>query len=100
MGWGSFLGEFAKGFANGYIEERGVKGTLEDLGSVASSVKEFFSNNNDEDGPDFWAIYNQYMEEEDYNSAIEFVEEYYSNQGLAQDYILLYDRKCSIGDEI
>lgn len=34
MGWGSFLGEFAKGFANGYIEKRGVKGTLEDLSSV------------------------------------------------------------------
>lgn len=31
MGWGNLLGDFAKGFAKGYVEERGVKGTLQDI---------------------------------------------------------------------
>lgn len=47
MGWGSILGDFAKGFAKGYIEERGVQGTIEDLGDLASSAKGLFSGSSD-----------------------------------------------------
>lgn len=89
MGWGSLLGDLAKGFASGYIEERGIKGTLEDLGSVASSAKNFFSSNNQSNDnleEVFWGIYNQYMEDSEYQSAIEFVEDFYTENALEEDY--------------
>lgn len=39
-----FLKNFLGGFAEGYIEERGIEGTVEDLGSLAKGVKNFFSD--------------------------------------------------------
>ncbi|MCQ2234886.1 MAG: hypothetical protein MJZ24_09140 [Paludibacteraceae bacterium] len=42
MGFLKTLGDVAKGFAEGYIEERGIQGTLEDVSDVAKKV---FGNN-------------------------------------------------------
>ena len=49
MGWGKLLGDVAKGMAQGYISERGVKGTLEDVGELASGVKNFFNSGDSSD---------------------------------------------------
>ena len=38
MGWGNLLGDFAKG----YVQERGVKGTLEDIKDIGSAASGFF----------------------------------------------------------
>lgn len=50
MGWGSILGDFAKGFAEGYIEERGVKGTIKDIGDIASGL--FNDSDSEEEADD------------------------------------------------
>ncbi len=42
MGWGNLLGDFAKEFAKGYVQERGVKGTLEDIKDIGSAASGFF----------------------------------------------------------
>ena len=58
MGWGSLLGDFAKEFAKGYVAERGVRGTLEDVGEVAKGVKSFFSDfDSSNDSNEFWDAY-------------------------------------------
>lgn len=41
-----FFKNFLGGFAEGYIEERGIEGTVEDLGSLAKGVKNLFSDDN------------------------------------------------------
>lgn len=46
MSFWKIAGEFAKGFGQGYVQERGIQGTIEDLGDVASGVKKFFNSNN------------------------------------------------------
>lgn len=93
MGWGSLLGDLAKGFAKDYIEERGVKGTIEDVGDLAKGVKNFFSssdnsntnspnnnyssNNDNTEAEQFLELYNEFMEEEKYQNAEDLVDNFY-----------------------
>lgn len=39
-----FFKELIGGFVEGYINERGVDGTLDDLEDIAKGVKDFFNN--------------------------------------------------------
>ncbi len=43
MGWGKLIGDFAKG----YIGERGIEGTMDDLNSLKNGVSKLFGSNDD-----------------------------------------------------
>lgn len=45
MGWVGLIGEFAKDLAEGYVEQRGVKGTIDDISGLVSS---FSKDDNDD----------------------------------------------------
>lgn len=92
MGWGSLLGDFAKGFAQGYIEERGIKGTLEDVGDLAKGVKNMFATDDcaDDSSEDFIEEYNAMIENEQYNKAKNYVYTYYKQNNLERDYFFYY----------
>lgn len=93
MGWGDLLGDFAKGFAKGYIEERGVKGTLSDLGSLASSI---FDSDNVDSGNE--EIYTQlcndidmFIKQSEYSEAFDLLNAFYEeNCDDEQDVIYYY----------
>lgn len=83
-----FLKDFLGGFSEGYIKERGIDGTLEDLGDAAKRVKGWFSENDDspEDEDDPIAEgYNELIEKDDYQGAIDFIRECY--KGEEKDYV-------------
>lgn len=85
-----FLKDFLGGFSEGYIKERGIDGTLEDLGDAAKRVKGWFSENDspeDEDDP-IAEGYNELIEEGDYQGAIDFIKECY--KGEEKDYVYHY----------
>lgn len=90
MSFWKIAGEFAKEFGKGYVKERGVKGTMEDLGDFASGVKNFFSSGAEsgEEENSISDIYNQYIEDEDYQGALDFVRDYY--KGIEKDYAYFY----------
>lgn len=82
MGWGSLLGDFAKEFAKGYVSERGVKGTLEDVGDLASSAKRFFSsadtnNDNNVSWEEITDFISKEVQEGNYTDALQALDEYY-----------------------
>lgn len=66
MGWGSLLGNFAKEFAKGYVQERGIKRTLEDVSSVASGL--------------FSGLSTQEADEDDWNELYKSIEERISSR--------------------
>ncbi|MCH5241966.1 MAG: hypothetical protein J1F67_06035 [Muribaculaceae bacterium] len=89
MSFWKIAGEFAKEFGKGYVQERGVRGTVEDLGSLARGVKGFFSSDDDNDTTHPLAeSYNEYINEGDYEGAIDFIKECY--KGETKDYIYYY----------
>lgn len=81
MGWGKILGGFAKDFAKGYVEERGVKGTLEDVGDIAKGIKGFFSDSSDNSSEVSWDdltdSINQLRDENKYSDALDLLDQYY-----------------------
>lgn len=90
MGWGSLLGDFAKGFAQGYIEERGIKGTLEDVGDLAKGLFSDKGSDNDLDVDAFWNQYNQLIENDQNAEARSFVKDVYKQYGMEDDYLFYY----------
>lgn len=68
MGWGKLLGDFAKG----YIGERGIEGTMDDLNSLKNGVSKLFGSN--DDGYDEEAARQAYME--DWNQTTEAISSY------------------------
>ena len=83
MGWGKLLGDVAKGMAQGYISERGVKGTLEDVGELASGVKNFFNSDNgsSDDGitwEDLTDHISELVDNGEYGQALDDLNEYYT----------------------
>ncbi len=92
MGWGKLFGDIAKDLASDYLRERGAKGAVEDLGSMAKGVKNFFSGDDDTDEADDaivdMGIYDELIEHQNYQEAIEYVKSSY--QGEQTDYIYDY----------
>lgn len=95
MSWSKLFGDLAKD----YIRENGVKGTMEDLGSLASGIKGFFSSDDDysdddssdddsSDDENIWEPYNEFLEQERYQAAMDYVKRVYSGQ--EKDYIYHY----------
>lgn len=82
MGWGKLLGDVAKGMAQGYISERGVKGTLEDVGELASGVKNFFNSGDSSDEGVTWDDLIEHVSElinnGEYSQALDDLNEYYT----------------------
>lgn len=68
MGWGKLIGDFAKG----YIGERGIEGTMDDLNSIKNGVSKLFGSNNT--GYDEEAARQAYME--DWNQTTEAISSY------------------------
>lgn len=85
MGWTSFLGDLAKGFAEGYIEERGVKGTVEDVAGIAKSL---FSSQDESDN-DFISEYNALIDAEEYAEAYNYVNKIYNGESKDEIYYYL-----------
>ena len=82
--------DFLGGFAEGYINERGIDGTLQDLGDLAKGVKNFISSNissGENDNP-LADGYNEIMTEGNYDEAIDFIKECYN--GEEKDYAYYY----------
>ena len=90
----SFWSELAKGIAadlaTDYINKRGADGAIEDIGSLAKGVKNFFSegNSSNEEGNALNEGFNEYIADGDYEGAIDFIKECY--QGEKKDYIYNY----------
>ncbi len=88
MGWGKFLGDLAKDFAAGYIEERGVKGTVEDISSLAKGL---FSNDSDSsDVDDLINEYDALINDGEPDKAIALIKGYYKNNHTEKDNIYNY----------
>jgi hypothetical protein len=101
MGWTSLLGDLAKGFAQGYIEERGVKGTVEDVAGFAKSL--FSSDENNDAFDEFISKYNELIDAEEYSEANELVNEVYKDEEKDVFYYYLDAQSCNlmaINDEV
>lgn len=90
MSFWKIAGEFAKEFGKGYVQERGVKGTMEDLGDLASGVKKFFSEDNSSNDVSVFEGYNELYENGDYEQASQYVKDFYREYSLTQDYIYYF----------
>lgn len=91
MGILSTAGKFALGLAADHLRERGIKGTVEDLGEAASSVKGFFSSDNetsDEENP-FNAFY-ELINEGKYEEALNYLDDTYNNYYDCQADVVYY----------
>lgn len=79
-----FFKDLIGGFAEGYIEERGAQGTLEDLGKLASNVKGWFSDNEDKNSEsegaweEMWERVGNLIDEEEFDEAENTVIDYYN----------------------
>lgn len=80
----------AKDLAADYLSERGAKGAMEDLGSIASGVKNFFSSGDDSsnEGDTLSDNYNELIEQEEYQLAIDFINQCYEGSNL--DYLYYF----------
>ena len=98
MGWGKLLGDFAKG----YIGERGIEGTMDDLNSLKNGVSKLFGSNEDYDDYDGdayqqdWnktvdAIYESYQNE-NYQEAVNVLESFYRDHDEDYDFWYFYWR--------
>lgn len=86
MSWSDFFKDIAKDAAKDYVAERGVKGVMEDAGNLLRGAKEMFSDDDDDDDDDgFVDIYNEYIEDEQYREAEQFVKSYYNTNSLEKD---------------
>lgn len=85
-----FFKQIVKDLAADYISERGAKGALEDLGSIASGVKNFFSSEGDSsnEGDSLNDTYRELIDQEEYQQAIDFIKQYY--QGEKKDYLYYF----------
>lgn len=93
MGILSTAGKIALGLATDHIKERGVKGTMEDLGKAASSVKDFFSSDDSsEDSP--LVEYYELIDEGKYEEALDYLDNLYTNGGLGEVDTLYYCRRA------
>ena len=95
MGFGNFLGEFAKGFAKGYVEERGAKGTIQDVSDLLSGI---FGNSDssaadEADWDELFKDINDLMDNGEYNEALELLDEFYhDNMNSEPDALYYYQR--------
>lgn len=98
MGWGKLLGDFAKG----YIGERGIEGTMDDLNSLKNGVSKLFGSNEDYDDYDGdayqqdWhktidAIYESYQNA-NYQEAVNALESFYRDHDEDYDFWYFYWR--------
>lgn len=84
MGFGRFLGDLARG----YVEERGIKGTLEDIGDLAGGLFSGSDDDDEMDGDKFIDTFDNYIEQEEPDKAIALVEQFYED--LDEDYLYSY----------
>ena len=94
MGWGKLIGDFAKG----YIGERGIEGTMDDLNSIKNGVSKLFGSN--DDGYDQEAAQQAYIQdwnqttdaiysfenEEEFNKAKEVLDAFYAKYDEGHDF--------------
>lgn len=113
MGFGSFFAGLAADAAREYANRRGLEGMIEDAGNLKNKVSGFFSGTNDEDdyeeysqesSGNFWDILDGYIEEEDFDGAQSFINEYVG-QGNKDDFFYyamayLYNIKAVTDDSI
>jgi hypothetical protein len=94
MGWGKLLGDFAKG----YIGERGIEGTMDDLNSIKNGVSKLFGSNDDGYNQEAaqqtyiqdWnqttdAIYS-FENEEEFNKAKDVLDAFYAKYDEGHDF--------------
>lgn len=102
-----FFTEMAKGFAKGYVSERGIQGTLEDAGELIQGAsklgQKFFGNNGSDDEVDYeeelecnsftkeaWdELCSKVVEAKDeanYDGALSILDSYYRRYEVERDY--------------
>lgn len=81
--------EFLGGFAEGYIQERGIEGSIEDIAGIAKGVKNFFSNSNNDEVSVVDKFY-EYYNGGHYAAAQKFVKDFYRENSLQRDYVFYY----------
>lgn len=81
--------EFLGGFAEGYIRERGVEGSLEDLAGLAKGVKNFFSSDSN-DGVSVVEGFYDYYNGGHYVAAQNYVKDFYRENSLQRDYVFYF----------
>lgn len=87
MGILSTAGKVALGLAADHLKERGVKGTVEDLGKAASSVKGFFSSDDySDDSSDNNPLVEFYelINDGKYDDAVDYLDDLYTNGGFGE----------------
>ena len=89
-----FFKDFAKGFGEGYLEQRGIEGTIEDIGSLAKGIKNIFSDDSSDSSADeedsVFDGYNENIDAGNYQEAVDYVKEYYKHYSLQKDYVYFY----------
>lgn len=104
MGWGKFLGDFAKG----YISERGIDGALQDANSIKNGISQLFgSSDDDKDDSDDEELAQQYqqlwnemvesinkkLDEQNFNGAFNELDSFYRNyENNEKDFYYYYWR--------
>ena len=81
MSFWKLAGEMAKEFGKGYVKERGITGTMEDLGSMANGIKGFFNTNSSNPGADWENLTDRIIEliqNEEFGDASELLDNYYN----------------------
>lgn len=81
--------EFLGGFAEGYIRERGIEGSIEDIAGLAKGVKNFFSGSGD-DGESVVERFYDYYNGGHYVAAQNYVKDFYRENSLQRDYVFYF----------
>lgn len=82
MGFWKELGGFAKGFAEGYVSQRGVEGTLDDLSSFASKIFGSSNSNIDDEWNQTFDEIVSAVDDRQYGDAIDLLNEFYESNDL------------------
>lgn len=99
MGWGKFLGDLAKDFAAGYIEERGVKGTIDDLKSLASGLHDGLDSqetDEDDDWNEFHESVMELIDDGEYLKALTCLDNYYNKHDDGEADVVYFDIRSQI----
>lgn len=87
MGFWNVAGELAKEIGKDYYREKGIEGTVQDVLGIASGIKNFFSSNDSSDNEfNIFDLYNQYMNSDQYDQAVMYVDNCYRSNNVPFDY--------------
>lgn len=81
--------ELLGGFAEGYIRERGIEGSIEDIAGLAKGVKNFFSSDSN-NGVSVVEGFYDYYNGGHYVAAQNYVKDFYRENSLQRDYVFYF----------